>query len=165
MRALFRPEHLPVTMCLRVPGSPEQPGTLHDPVGSPDQCLRIQQVLYLPLSILAWIVAFLTSNWEQPAEVQMGCGVHSDMKWDLNCWREGKLLTSSLNFMFHQLRTCCFAWYLKISVFGVLSKDWKRIRHGVFHTDFAYLEEPRTFSYQVTCQDLITMPVQYVWWS
>ena len=90
IRAAVKPGHSPVAMCRRVPGWSEQPGTLQWPVGSPDQCLLNQQVRYLPLSILAWTVAFLTSNGELPAEVQRVCGWQRDMYSALNIERESQ---------------------------------------------------------------------------
>jgi hypothetical protein len=60
-RLVDKPGHSPVAKCCRVPGWFVQPGILQFPEESPDQCLLSQHVLYLPLSILACTVAFLTS--------------------------------------------------------------------------------------------------------
>ena len=60
---------------------PEHPGTLHVPDSSPEKCLRNQQVRYLPLPMRACTVAFFTSYWEFPQEVQMGDGRVRDM-WE-----------------------------------------------------------------------------------
>ena len=98
----MHPGHSPAAMCCKVTGRPVQPGTLHSPELSPDQCLLNQQVLYLPLNILAWTVAFLTSYGELLAEVQMGWGFLRDMKFDRKWTNEERLAACSLSFTFHQ---------------------------------------------------------------
>ena len=117
IKAWARPGHSPVARCLNVPCSPEHPGTLHEPDESPDQCLRSQQVRYLPLSILACTVAFRTSYGELPAEVHIGWGLDRDMKFARNSDNEGNSSTDvlALSSIFHQSITCCLTRRLKLS--------------------------------------------------
>ena len=62
---------------------PVQPGTRQEPLVSPDQCRRSQQVLYLPLDIRSCTVSFLTSSRFPLQVVRRLEGEVRDM-WD---WR------------------------------------------------------------------------------
>ena len=80
--AAARPLHCPVMRWERVPGvAGMHCGTWQVPVGSPLQYLLNQQVLYRPLAILNWTVAFLHSSWDAEQEVRTAEGQDKDI-WE-----------------------------------------------------------------------------------
>ena len=89
-------------MCCRVPSSPLQPGSLHRPSGLDLDQWRIRRsVRYLPESILADTVAFVTSKG-LPAVVQIGWGEERDMNAGLKYSRESRCSASPWNLVRHQ---------------------------------------------------------------
>ena len=94
-----RPLHCPVMRWERVPGvAGMHCGTWQVPVGSPLQYLLNQQVLYRPLAILNWTVAFLHSSWEAEQDVRIGEGEERDM-WERRRWaREGSSSPAARSF-------------------------------------------------------------------
>ena len=114
--------HWPVARCSRVPGSSLQPGIWHWPVEPLVQCLLNQQVLYLPDTIRAWTVAFLTSKGLQPALDQMGWVLSRDMDSQWKSDREGRRAASPLNLTCHQSNTFSFTILLKTSLGGGLAR-------------------------------------------
>ena len=73
------------------------PASKHTPLLFFDQWLHRASVRYLPDTITAWTLAIATFAGEEPAVVQIGCGVVNDINAGLKEANEGNEIDSDLS--------------------------------------------------------------------
>ena len=96
-------------MCCRSSGVLEQAGeSRQTPEEWIFQLLHNASVLYRPESICAWIVAIATLAGDDPAVVQMGCGLISDIWLGLKKIKESRGAALSLSEVSQKLITFFF---------------------------------------------------------